>query len=138
MFIVGSSSTDNALRDAPKDLKSKLCRYTSAVRGFSFNHRNPNRSKLTQLHALLIGKPRQITIWHDCSNNSISDHPIKKVGKLTVAELVDKLIPLKHRIAAILYLQCLRAPYVVYKFQKHDVRNNSSQETSHETLSDPT
>ena len=41
----------NALRDAPIEMKRKLCRCTSAVRGLCFNHRNPNRSKRAQLHS---------------------------------------------------------------------------------------
>ena len=114
MFILGASSLDNA-RDAPNNLKRKFRRYLFVVRGFL-----TLQPKIIKVGTFLRATQWQTKLnshFHDSSKNSTSHQSSKKVGKLEVRELAEKLNQLKHRIAAIVYLQCLGTPNVLHELQ---------------------
>ena len=89
----------------------------TAIPGLSLKPQTERKSKdyLKSLQNLLDGslsKKRNLVIWHDLINNTLSGHPIKEIPAETPQSLVETLRSIKHKVSAIVYCQRLGTPDV--------------------------
>ena len=86
-MIVAASSLYHSLKDLEQEERRKMQQKVYAVPGLSLNPNTLNRGKdlrvLLELQTLAI---KQIIIWHDVLNNSISSH---RTNNYTPAHLTN-------------------------------------------------
>ena len=114
VYVIGASSLRYAVDDSPFRLRRRLLARTFANPGLSFN---PNaRTYLKKIDNFLsTGCLRQrvdIVIWHDLINNTLSSHRSNNYKACPVQQLLHILARHRHRIAAIVYIQREKTPYV--------------------------
>ena len=59
-----------------------------------------------------LKEKKNIVIWHDVLNNSISRHDSKYFQALTVPKLIDELKAIQDKLCALVYCQRYRTPYI--------------------------
>ena len=59
-----------------------------------------------------LKEKKDIVIWHDVLNNSISRHDSNNFQALTVPQLIDVLKGLQDKLSALVYCQRFRTPYI--------------------------
>ena len=114
VYVIGASSLRYAVDDSPFRLRRRLLARTFATPGLSFN---PNaRNYLKNLDNLLstgcLRHRADIVIWHDLINNTLSSHRSNNYNACSVQQLLHILTRHRHRIAAIVYIQREKTPYV--------------------------
>ena len=114
VYVIGASSLRYAVDDSPFRLWRRLFARTFATPGLSFN---PNaRNYLKNLDNLLgtgcLRHQPDIVIWHDLINNTLSSHRSNNYNACSVQQLMHILARHRHRIAAIVYIQREKTPYV--------------------------
>ena len=114
LYVTGASSLRYAVDDSPFRLRRRLLARTFATPGLSFN---PNARKyLKNLDNLLstgcLRHRADIVIWHDLINNTLSSHRSNNYYACSVQQLLHILARHRHRIAAIVYIQREKTPYV--------------------------
>ena len=100
LFVVGASSLRRTLDYLPYDLRVNNRRFTFAKSGLSLNPNNV--SKLKKLQWLLRNgslKSREIILWHDVINNSITKHPKNFNTKCSPEQLTEIITNFQHQIA---------------------------------------
>ena len=119
MIVVGASSLRRTLDYLPYDLRVKYRRFTFAKSGLSLNPNNV--SKLKKLQWLLRNgslKSREIILWHDVTNNSITKHPKNFNTKCSPEQLTEIITNFQHQIAAIIYIRRDGTPHIFEKLRK--------------------
>ena len=102
MYIIGASNIARALKYSPQLNKRVQCRITG-IPSLSLNHNSP---KNLNHQYYLERKPlnrTDIVIWHDILSNSLTPHHSNNNKLLTIDELIQALITIKHRVKAIVY-----------------------------------
>ena len=112
--VIGASSLRYAVDDSPFRLRWRLLARTFATPGLSFN---PNaRNYLKNLDIFLstgcLQHRADIVIWHNLINNTLSIHRSNNYNACSVQQLLHILARHRHRIAAIVYIQREKTPYV--------------------------
>ena len=119
MIVVGASSLRRTLDYLPYDLRVKYRRFTFAKSGLSLNPNNV--SKLKKLQWLLRNgflKSREIILWHDVINNSITKNPKNFNTKCSPEQLTEIITNFQHQIAAIIYIRRDGTPHIFEKLRK--------------------
>ena len=104
MFILVASSLHHALKKPSPASQKRVSQSCLAIPGLSFNHNAVNVLKTCQYqldHYLLNRK--DIVIWHDSVDNSISRHRSNNFNALNPNQLMKILLNYKRKIYAIVY-----------------------------------
>ena len=114
VYVIGASSLRYAVDDSPFRLRWRLPARTFATPGLSFNPKA--RNYLKNLDNLLstgcLRHRGDIVIWHDLINTTLSGHRSNNYNACSVQQLLHILARQRHRIAAIVYIQREKTPYV--------------------------
>ena len=104
VFILGASSLDHALRilSAPSQKRVKETCFTKPGLSFNFNARDSQKTIQYYLHHFLSNR-KDLVIWHDAINNSISKHRSNNNRSLSTDQLKSLLLRYKENITAIVY-----------------------------------
>ena len=107
VFILGASNIDRTLRNLDVNTRRRLRLDVLGVPSLSFNGNNskPETTVQYQINNLPVGRREDIVIWHDVINNSLSAHKSNGNRPLTVQQLLNEIILIRHRIVAIVYVQ---------------------------------
>ena len=90
VFIVAASSADHALETLTPETREKYQDKIFSNPGLSPNVNTKNPKKIVQnLLSKDLSDKRDIIIWHDVLNNSISKHESKNFRPLTVPQLLE-------------------------------------------------
>ena len=119
MIVVGASSLRRTLDYLPYDLRVKYRRFNFAKSGLSLNPNNV--CKLKKLQWLLRNgslKSREIILWHDVINNSITKHPKNFNRKFSPEQLTEITTNFQHQIAAIIYIRQDGTNHIFEKLRK--------------------
>ena len=113
VFILAASSLHHAIETLTPDEKERYKGKIHSVTGLSLNPNTKNPRKIVQnlLAKDLKGK-KDIVIWHDVLNNSISRHDSNNFQALTVPQLIDVIKGLQDKLSALVYCQRFRTPYI--------------------------
>ena len=114
VYVIGASSLRYTVDKSPYWQRRRIFSRTFAVPGLSLN---PNaKNYLKNLENLLdsgyLRHRTDLVIWHDLINNTLSQHRSNNYNACSVEQLLGILSRYKHRIAAIVYIQRERTPYV--------------------------
>ena len=103
VFILGASSLDHALRklSAPSQKRVKETCFTKPGLSFNLNARDSQITIHYHLHHFLSNR-KDLVIWHDAINNSISKHLSNNNRSLSTDQLKSHLLRHKN-ITAIVY-----------------------------------
>ena len=104
VFVLGASSLDHALRilSAPSQKRVKETCFTKPGLSFNFNARDSQKTIQYYLHHFLSNR-KDLVIWHDAINNSISKHRSNNNRSLSTDQLKSLLLRYKENITAIVY-----------------------------------
>ena len=104
VFILGASSLDHVLRilSAPSQKRVKETCFTKPGFSFNFNARDSQKTIQYYLHHFLSNR-KDLVIWHDAINNSISKHRSNNNRSLSTKQLKSLLFRYKEKITAIVY-----------------------------------
>ena len=104
VFILGASSLDHALRilSAPSQKRVRETCFTKPGLSFNFNARDSQKTIQYYLHPFLSNR-KDLVIWHDAINNSISKHRSNNNRSLSTDHLKSLLLRYKENITAIVY-----------------------------------
>ena len=92
VFILGASSLHHALEKLPAKAKKRYAKIVYTAPGLSFNPSGKNPRKTVQfILKHFFPYRRDLVIWHDVLNNSISQHVSSNYTFLTPQELVNTL-----------------------------------------------
>ena len=112
VFFVGASSLNNVLTKASGDVKNVVNPISFAISGLSFHPRSRKRLQV-HIDTWPIAARKDLVIWHDLINNSLSKHPNNNFKPCPVPELLDILTLYRERIAAIVYTQREGTPNIL-------------------------
>ena len=111
-MIVFASSLYHRLKDLELDKRRETQQKLYAVLGLSLNPNTLNRGK--NLRVLLEQQPltsKQVILWHDLLNNSISSHRTNNYTPCPLEELLAYLLQSKRKqISAIVYCRRTGTP----------------------------
>ena len=104
VIVLGASSLDHALRklSAPSQKRVKETCFTKPGLSFNFNARDSQKTIQYYLHHFLSNW-KDLVIWHDTINNSISKHRSNNNRSLSTDQLKSLLLRYKENITAIIY-----------------------------------
>ena len=113
IFILAASSLHHAIETLTPDEKERYKDKIYFIPGLSLNPNTKNHRKIVQnLLAKDLKEKKDIVIWHDVLNNSISRHDSNNFQALTVSQLIDVLKGLHDKLSALVYCQRFRTPYI--------------------------
>ena len=113
VFILAASSLHHAIETLTPDEKERYKDKIYFIPGLSLNPNTKNLRKIVQnLLAKDLKEKKDIVIWHDVLNNSISRHDSNNFQALTVSQLIDVLKGLHDKLSALVYCQRFRTPYI--------------------------
>ena len=121
-MIVAASSLYHSLKDLEQEERRKTQQKVYAVPGLSLNPNTLNRGK--DLRVLLELQPlasKQITIWHDVLNNSISSHRTNNYTPCPLDELLAYLQSKRRQISGIVYCRRTGTPDVFEDLRKTEI-----------------
>ena len=113
VFILAASSFHHAIETLNPDKKERYKEKIYSIPGLSLNPNTKNPRKIVQnLLAKDLKEKKDIVIWHDVLNDSISRHDSNNLQALTVPQLIDVLKGLQNKVSALVYCQRSRTPYI--------------------------
>ena len=109
VLVVAASSLSHSLDTLDEDTRNSVTEVVHAFPGLNLDPKT-NNCVLDFLNCEPL-KNRQVILWHDLINNSITSHPKKNNTPLTVDKLVSTLLNLKNLYCVV---TCQRdgAPYI--------------------------
>ena len=111
MFIVAASSLHHALETLTTEEKEHFKDKIYTIPGLSLNPKTKNTRKIVQnLLSKDLKDKKDIVIWHDFMNNSISRHDSNNFCALSVSELVEVLKGIQKKLSALVYCHRFRTP----------------------------
>ena len=118
VFILGASSLHRALQSLPPQAKKRYSKIVYTAPGLSLNPscRNPRKTVQFILKKFFPYR-KDLVIWHDVLNNSISEHISNNFISLSSQKLVQTLIQYSASVKALVY--CRRVGTKdIYRFLK--------------------
>ena len=114
VYVVGASSLEKAVSSLQFKSRKFYHSRLTAIPGLSFNPLSSNPLKVLQnlLQKGSLAKKRNLIIWHDVINNTVSVHWKNQTPALTPQELVGILDQYRLRIRAIVYCRRFGTPDV--------------------------
>ena len=107
VYIIGASSLKASTEVAPNKLKRVLSRISFGTKGLSLNPKSIHN--VLNLDFLLekgsLRNKKEIMLWHDVLNNTITKHRLNNKKAETVPNLIKTLRKHSWRIKAIIYCQ---------------------------------
>ena len=120
--VVGASSLKRALQNLDFDNRNTLGNFITAILSLSLNpYVQSDTLKLSFLldHGILKNT-KQLVIWHDILNNSLTPHKSNNNTALTPKELATELLKYKSRITALVYCERIGAPHAFDDLRDQD------------------
>ena len=104
VFILGASSLEHALRilSTPPQKRVKETCFLKPGLSFNFSARDSQKTIQYYLHYFLSNR-KDIFIWRDATNNSISKHRSNNNRSLNTDQIKSLLLRYKENITAIVY-----------------------------------
>ena len=113
VFILAASSLHHAIETLTPDEKERYESKIFSIPGLSLNPNTKNPKKIVQnLLSKDLKDKKDIVIWHDVLNNSISKHDSNNFRALSVLDLIETLKNLQDKLCALVYCQRNRTPYI--------------------------
>ena len=113
VFILAASSLHHVLETLSPEQKDRFKDKTYTIPGLSLNPNTKNPKKVVQnLLSKDLKDKKDIVIWHDVLNNSISKHDSNNFRALSVFDLIETLKNLQDKLRALVYCQRNRTPYI--------------------------
>ena len=113
VFILAASSLHHALETLTREEQEQFKEKTYTIPGLSLNPNTKNPKKIVQnLLSKDLKDKKDIVIWHDVLNNSISKHDSNNFRALSVLDLIITLKNLQDKLCALVYCQRNRTPYI--------------------------
>ena len=104
VFIIAANSVDHALDTLSPENRKNYNEKIFSIPGLSPNPNTKNPKKIVQnLLSKDLSDKRDIVIWHDVLNNSISKHESNNYRPLTVPQLVEILKSIENKLRALVY-----------------------------------
>ena len=104
VFILGASSLHHALGSLSKKAQKRLASRVFTIPGLSCNPNAVNKRKTVQyLLKNCFKSKRDLIVWHDVVNNSLSEHRSNGNNPLTAQQLQNVLTTFRDRIKAVVY-----------------------------------
>ena len=113
VFILAASSLHHALETLTPNEKERYESKIVSIPGLSLNPNTKNPKKIVQnLLSKDLKLKKDIVIWHDVLNNSISKHDSNNFRALSVLDLIKTLKSLQDKLCALVYCQRYRTPHI--------------------------
>ena len=113
VFILAASSLHHAIETLTPEKKEQFKEKTHTIPGLSLNPNTKNPKKIVQnLLSKDLKDKKDIVIWHDVLNNSISKHDSNNFRALSVLDLIKTLESLQDKLCALVYCQRYRTPHI--------------------------
>ena len=113
VFILAASSLHHAIETLTPDEKEHFKDKIYTIPGLSLNPNTKNPRKIVQnLLSKDLKDKKDIIIWHDVLNNSISKHDSNNFRALSVLDLIETVKNLQDKLCALVYCQRNRTPYI--------------------------
>ena len=117
VFLVAASSLHHAIETLTPDEKERYESKLFSVPGLSLNPNIKNSKKIVQkLLSKDLKDKKDIVIWHDVLNNSISKHDSNNFRALSVLDLIKTLKNLQDMLCAFDELKVLQTDYDIKVF----------------------
>ena len=111
-FILADSSLHHAIETLSPEQKDRIKDKINTMPGLSLNPNTKNPKKIVQnLLSEDLKDKKDIVIFQDVLNNSISKHDSNNFRALSVLELIETLKNLQDKLCALVYCQRNRTPY---------------------------
>ena len=99
VFILAASSLHHVLETLSPEQKDRFKDKTYTIPGLSLNPNTKNPKKVVQnLLSKDLKDKKDIVIWHDVLNNSISKHDSNNFRALSVFDLIETLKNLQDKL----------------------------------------
>ena len=124
MYTIGAISLHRTINSLQYPSNRRLQRKSTAIPGLSLNPdaRNPRKNlQNIFLYCRNLQQTRNIIIWHDFINNTISTHRSNYNNPATPQELIKYLTLYKHQIAAVVYVSREGTPDISEDLVKSDL-----------------
>ena len=121
-MIVAASSLYHSLKDLQQKERRETQQKVYAVPGLSLNLNTLNRGKDSRV--LLELRPlasKQIIIWHEVLNNSISSHRTNNYTPCPLGELLAYLQSKRRQISGIVYCRRTSTPDIFEDLRKTEI-----------------
>ena len=113
VFILAASSLHHAIETLTPDEKEHFKDKIYTIPGLSLNPNTKNPRKIVQnLLSKDLKDKKDIVIWHDVLNNSISKHDSNNFRALSELDLIEIVKNLQDKLCALVYCQRNRTPYI--------------------------
>ena len=124
VFILGASSLDHALRklSAPSQKRVKETCFTKPGLSFNFNARDSQKTIQYYLHHFLSNR-KDLVIWHDAINNSISKHRSNNNRSLSTDQLKEPFFEIQGEY----YRFCILSPQRYGQYRKRAEKDRYSR-----------
>lgn len=106
VYVIGASSLEGALATLTEKQKNRIKGSVKAIKGLSFNPLTKDPKKRVQfyLSGELAGQ-KNIVIWHDVLNNSVSAHSSNNFNPQSITDLKITLARYSDQISALVVCQ---------------------------------
>ena len=123
LHILAASSLHHTVNGLPFSSKKQFLGKITSVPGFSFNRKSKNwfknaRNLLKKGH---LSKRKDLVVWHDLINNTISRHMSNNYQPCSVPELTSFLRTNKDRFSAIVYCRRIGTEDIFQELLKSEV-----------------
>ena len=126
VFIVAGSSAHHALETLTPENRKDNYEKIYSVPGLSLNVNTKNTKKVVQnLLSKDLSDKRDIIIWHDVLNNSISKHESNHYRALTVAQLLEILKSIENKLRALVYCHRFQTPNILPDLKEIEQTTNN-------------
>ena len=114
VFIIAASSLDHALETLTLGEKARYNDKVFSIPGGLSLNKNTRKPKQNVQNLLSkdLKEKKNIVIWHDVLNNSISHHDSNNFQALNVSQMIDELKAIQDKLCALVYFQRYRTPYI--------------------------
>ena len=112
VYVLGASSLEKAVKSLQYKERRAYNFCVTAIPGLSLNPLtcNPLKNLGNILEKGYLAKQRNLVLWHDLINNSVSEHWKHRTPALPVEELVTILKRYQDRVKAIVYCRRFGTP----------------------------
>ena len=112
VLILGASSLHHAIETLPKNTRKRIKKRVFTVPGLSCNPTAVNKRKTIQfqLNKCFKRENKNVILWHDVLNNSLSKHSSNRNRPLLCPELLKVLSHCQKRLRTVVCCHCKGVP----------------------------